>query len=398
MREIFERKNCPVGQSYNTNGVRYGVVGAGVPTFFSVTQNGETSYYYENSNSIIHTSDESMSTISDDPISAEDCAELINTVTRIVYADALALGLTPENAANTSDALIDQVRMRLVGTERDANDVLAEIVQEIEDDSSYDSSENEEDASPHQDLMETWLMDQMRNAPTEEYVSSCQHLINTLDENIFGHMRLQNMKTWLMDQIPNVPTKDEFDARAGAILAFGEDRLEFFNLGLTPDHAAAAPLAAITHLTRYRSELVSQETPTQNIGNLLWERIGAIEAMRPNQRRALDLGVSFTRSSALPENVNDAVVQEFGRRLPAGEQPVTLQVRSHEATLIAHLSNLYIFFTNKPIADQQLLADEITLALLPPQPTIAPAAATSRINLKREAEGEGQENQESRKK
>ena len=379
MREIFERKNCPVGHSYDRNGVRYGVVGAGVPTFFSVTQNEETSYYYENSNSAIYTSDEYMSTISDHPISAEDCAALTNTVAGIVHAEALTLGLTPENAANTSDAVIAEVVMRLAGTERDANDVLGEIVQEIadqeiDDDSSYYSSEDE-----------------------EEYVLPYQHLIDTLNEDIFGHRRFQNMETWLRGQMPNIPTQDEFDARVVAILEFGEDRLEFFNLGLTPVHAATAPLEAIPHLTQYRAALVSQETPAQNIGNLLWERIVAIEAMQPNQRRAFDLGVSFTRSSALPANVNDAVVQEFGRRLPAEERPITFPAGSEEATRIAYLSNLYIFFTRISIADQQQLADEITFALLPPPPTIAPnGAATSRSSLKRDSEG--QENQESRKK
>ncbi|MES2961963.1 MAG: hypothetical protein V4694_06220 [Pseudomonadota bacterium] len=367
MREIFERKSCPVGQPYNKNGVHYAVVGPNVPTFFSVTQNGETSFYYENSNGAIHTTEEGLFEISDAPISSNNRTALTNVVAGLVHAEALELGLNQENAAKTSDVLIDEVRRRLLGTERDPNEVLNEIRKE---NVNYNG---------HPALFNEW-----------EYVLPYQHLIDRLDQyNFLGQRHRQNMEEWFRNQMLNLPDIDECDERAYTISNLPANRLGFFNLGLSLDQANEAPLETLPHLTQYRAALVFQSTPVENINDLLMARLAEIENMQPNQRRAFDLGINFTRSSTLPENVNDDVILEYGRRLPEIKRPLTVPFQGDTPASVETriLSNLYYFFTALPIADQQRIANEILL----PSSTIAPTTEGGRglkRNAERDAEGE----------
>ncbi|MBP7709623.1 MAG: hypothetical protein KA100_00955 [Rickettsiales bacterium] len=352
MREIFARKGCLAGEVYDKNGIKYAVVGEGVPTYFSVTQGTVTRYYYETAAAIFE-SDENLLGCADQPLSEVERATLTAMVEGLVIAEGLTLGLTLENARNNSDEVIAEVAAHLGENPTvNANEFLEQILKEMEQVSELSESEydSEEEQPPY------------------------QHLLDNLNVDIFGQHRFQNMENWLITWLPDVPGVDVFNERAAAIFNIPENRWAFFDLGLSAVQSAAAPLETLSHLIQYHAELAFQVTPQENIADLLQARIEAIAELHPNRRRALSLGVSFDRATALPENISDEVILEFGRRLPPENHLMDLPRIGDTQQIVRErkLLNLYNLFSQLPAEDQQARTNLLTAYLLAPPPVVAP--------------------------
>jgi hypothetical protein len=332
MRRIFEYLQYPAGFVYKNRGIHYAVTSVGSPTYFLVTRDDETKYYFENLQGIYPTNSDLIDHELT-PLDEAETAELSRLFRQALIDDALELGLLEANSSDIPYPLMVMLVEHLrYYPHDDPNEILAshhtakpayqhnsffELVLSAAQSFAISKDQYEylrdlSKAAPENDFKPSIEFEKIKNLSQKHQIAALRLGLSAEQAaQISAHqcgylLKNHNPETGVQG------LQDNFERIKNLRLIH---QIVALDLGFTQDQAVAIHPYESQYLSR-----LSQAIGSQFSSELAQRTLQQINSLEPRQKDAFRFGVSLPDATNLSEDDFEKIAVIQGRK-PISKNP-----------------------------------------------------------------------------